>query len=434
MLYLHSLLLFLLIGTELFFIYLEARNLNHSEQKARHKSDWLKEAFEVDDLDQLLSYNRLNSGFSRLKGGIFLLFSLLVLYSGLFAQMVDLVENHIPYRPFELSLAGVVFFAGLSMLFILLGAPFSAFKTFVIEEIFDFNTNTVGLWFKDLLKSLLLTALIVSLLSAALLYFVELLPQLWWLAGWGLVVGFGLLMQIIYPRLIAPLFNKFERVEEGELRDAVEEVFERAGFECSQIYTMDASRRSSHSNAYFVGFGRTKRVVLFDTLVEQMSLSQVQAVLAHELAHWKKGHIWKRILLGAAKNFVVFLILFYLLESRWLYEMFAVEVVPYAGFLLAGLWLSPIGHWLSPLTNYFSTSDEKEADRFARDVLEDPEPMIGALCKLGGENLANPFPDPLYAAFHYSHPPIPERIRLLKNQDSNLEEAESLEEEKVSVD
>jgi len=434
MFYLHLLLLFLLIGTELFFLYLEARNLNYGEQKARQKRDWLKEAFAVDDLDELLSYNRLNSGFSRLKGGIFLIITLLVLYSGLFARIVELIETHLPHRPLDLSLAGVVFFAGLSMLTLLLGAPFSAFKTFVIEEIFDFNTTTLKLWVKDLFKSLLLTALIVSFLSAALLYFVDLIPQFWWLAGWGLFVGFGLLMQIIYPRLIAPLFNKFERVEEGELSEAVEEVFDSAGFECSQIYTMDASRRSSHSNAYFVGFGRTKRVVLFDTLVKQMSLPQVQAVLAHELAHWKKGHIWKRVLLGAAKNFIVFMILFYLLESRWLYEMFAVEVVPYAGFFLAGLWLSPIGRWLSPLTNYFSINDEKEADRFARGVLEDPEPMIGALCKLGGENLANPFPDPLYAAFHYSHPPIPERIRLLKDQNSTSKEAEEVETEKISDD
>ncbi|MFP4687888.1 MAG: M48 family metallopeptidase, partial [bacterium] len=301
-----------------------------------------------------------------------------------------------------------------------------AFKTFVVEEIFDFNKQTVFLWLKDLLKELLLVVVFTAIIAGAILWFISFLPETWWLAAWGFTVFFGLLMQIIYPRIIAPLFNEFEPIEEGELYEAVREVFDRAGFECSQVYSMDASRRSGHSNAYFVGFGKTKRVVLFDTLIEQMEIPQLQAVLAHELAHWKKGHIWKNILQGALKNLAVFYIIFHLLDSDWLYQMF--EISPsatYAGLVLAGAWISPINRWLSPLENYFSVKHEKEADDFALQVMRGSAPMVEALYRLVGENLSNPFPHPLYTVFHYSHPPVPSRIRRLQRQEKerlNLEE------------
>lgn len=423
MFYLHLLLLSLLILTQSFFFYLSVINLKHGETEAQRESDWLRDKFEVEDVDKLLSYNRLKTGFSRLQSVIMFGLALLVLYTGLFTEAVNWLRKMPVPQNWAKVIHGEIFFVSLSLLSVITSAPFSAFKTFVIEEIFDFNTSTVWLWFKDKIKGLCIGVVITAILAGAVLYFVQVLPQTWWLAGWALFVGFNLLMQIIYPRVIAPLFNDFEPVEAGELRDAVEEVFDRAGFDCSEIYTMDASRRSSHSNAYFIGFGRTKRVVLFDTLVEQMELPEVQSVLAHELAHWKKGHIWKRLGLDAIKNFISFLILYYLVNSSWLYGMFSVpETAVYAGFVLAGLWLSPISKWLSPLTNYFSIRDEREADEFAHEVLEDSEPMIGALCRLGGENLANPFPHPLYETFHYSHPPIPERIKYLKQLDSNQSE------------
>ncbi len=418
MFYLHVLLLALIILTQLFFFWLSMVNLKHGEAEAREQSAWLEEKFGVEDVDRLLSYNRLKTGFGSLQSVVMLGLMLLVLYSGLFTGAVELLCRLSLPAGWETLLRGEIFFLALSVLSLLVSAPFSAFKTFVIEEIFDFNTSTVWLWCKDKLKGLAVGLVITALLAGAVLYFIQVLPTYWWLAGWALFVAFNLLMQIIYPRVIAPLFNDFEPVEAGELRDAVEEVFECAGFHCSQIYTMDASRRSSHSNAYFIGFGRTKRVVLFDTLIEQMELPQVQSVLAHELAHWKKGHIWKRLGFDALKNFITFFILYYLVNTSWLYSMFSVpEAAIYAGFVLAGLWLSPLSRWLSPLTNYLSIRDERAADEFAFEVLEDSTPMINALYRLAGENLSNPFPHPLYAAFHYSHPPIPDRIRYLKQLD-----------------
>ncbi|ERH05571.1 MAG: Zn-dependent protease [Halonotius sp. J07HN4] len=256
----------------------------------------------------------------------------------------------------------------------------------------------------------------VTVLGGAVLAFIEWLPTLWPAAAWGLFVAFSLGMQILYPRLIAPLFNDFDPVDAGEVREAVEDVFERAGFETSDIYTMDASRRSSHLNAYFVGFGRTKRVVLFDTLVEKMALPELQSVLAHELAHWKEAHIWKQFAASAVQMGIVFAVLGWLVDFEPLYVAFGIPVTAtYAGLLLAGLIVGPLLQSTAPLSNKLSLAHEREADDYAAEIMN-PDPMIDALGQLAGENLANPFPHPWYATFHYSHPPIPERIRRLQKR------------------
>ncbi len=412
----HLFLLALILLTELFFFWLDVVNLKYGENKVKAEEKWLTEKFSVDSTEELLAYNRLKMGFSRVKTYLSLLLLLIILYSGVFTRLVKLVE----LLEVNLPVRGVLFYGGAAVIAAFLKAPLSAFHTFVIEEIFDFNTRGVGLWLKDQLKGLLVSLVFTALVTGALLWFIDYFEQTWWLIGWGFFVLFGLLMQIIYPRVIAPLFNEFEQVEEGELYEAVQEVFERAGFECSQVYTMDASTRSKHSNAYFVGFGRTKRVVLYDTLVEQMELDQLQAVLAHELAHWKKGHIWKSILRSALKNGIVFYILFYLLNSDWIFEMFNLPPgAVYAGLVISFLWLSPVFRWLSPVDNYFSVQNEKEADSFALEVMNSATPMIEALYRLVGENLSNPFPHPLYAAFNYSHPPVPDRIRRLKEESKS---------------
>ncbi|MGM0380408.1 MAG: M48 family metallopeptidase [bacterium] len=422
MINLHLILLGLILLTELFFFWLNVTNLKYGEKKVEEEQEWLTEKFSVESTDDLLAYNRLKMGFSEIKSYVGLFFLLFILYSGvltgsgIFTDFVKFVES----LNYSAPLRGIVFFGILTVITTVLKAPFSAFNSFVIEEIFDFNTRGVGLWLKDQLKGLVIGLVMMVLITGTLLWFIDYFEQTWWLIGWGFIVLLGLAMQIIYPRVIAPLFNDFEQVEEGELYEAVEEVFARAGFECSQVYTMDASTRSRHSNAYFVGFGKTKRVVLYDTLVDQMELDQLQAVLAHELAHWKKGHIWKGILRSALKNGIVFYILFYLLNSSWIYGMFNLpETAVYAGLVISFLWLSPVFRWLSPLDNYFSVENEKEADSFALEVTGGAEPMIGALYRLVGENLSNPFPHPLYAVFNYSHPPVPERIRLLKEQEEN---------------
>jgi STE24 endopeptidase len=215
--------------------------------------------------------------------------------------------------------------------------------------------------------------------------------------------------------VIAPLFNDFTPVE-GDLRAAVEAVFEKAGFVCDQVYEMDASRRSSHANAYFVGFGQSKRVVLFDTLVEQHPVEEVQAVLAHELAHWKRSHIWRQFAAGAVQVGILLAVAGWLVDQAWLYEAVGVTT-PAVGLAIAGLWVWPLSRLSAPLSNRLSLAHEREADDFAADVFS-PEPLAAALARLVGENLSNPFPHPLYATFHYTHPPVPERMRRLRSGEA----------------
>lgn len=413
----HAVFLGLLVGVDAFFLIVDVVNLRYGREEVKRNEEELEENFGVDDPGELLNYQLLTTGFSQLKSWIYLGILLLVLYSGVFTEAVLFAEGF----GYGTVLTGTGFLLVLAVVGLLISIPFGAFKTFVIEELFDFNQQTLGLWVKDQLKGLLLTLVFTGVIAAPILWFITLLPTLWWVAAWGLVLAFGLAMQVIYPRIIAPFFNDFEPIEDGELATAIEELFDRAGFECSDIYSMDASKRSSHSNAYFVGFGRTKRVVLFDTLLDQMSIPNVQSVLAHELAHWKKGHVWKGVFRQAVRTGITFYVLHLLVQSPYLYEMFGLPTGSvYAGLLLAGLVIAPINQLLSPLENYFSIQDEREADEYAVRVMGEGESMVEALYRLVGENLSNPYPHPLYASFNYTHPPIPDRVRYIEEEAEDV--------------
>lgn len=402
----------LLAGTELLFSGLDALNLRHGARAVRESEAWVREQLGVDSPDRMLAYQRAKTVLSRAQSWLGVLAVLAVVLSGLFGDVVGLlVETGLPT-----VLQGVVLLVGAVVLVRLLGAPFDLYETFVVEERFGFNNQTPGLWLRDFVVGLLVTVVLSGVVGGVVLAVVDALPTLWPVAGWVVVVGFSLLMMVVYPRFVAPLFNDFDPVESGPLREAVEDVFDRAGFECEQVYEMDASRRSSHSNAYFVGFGETKRVVLFDTLVEQMDRESVQAVLAHELAHWKRGHIWKQLGASAVQMGVVFAFLWWVTASQWVYAAFGLPTVTYAALAVGLLYAGPVLSLLAPLTNRLSLAHEREADDFAARTMGESESMTRALTTLAGENLSNPFPHPWYAAFHYSHPPIPERIRRLSER------------------
>ncbi len=403
----------LLLGTQAFFTALAIKNVSYADRTVTEKTAWLKETLDIEDHNELLNYHRITTAASQLQTWIGLGVLFVVLYSGLFTEIVTLLAA----TGIDPVLQGILFFVGLIIAAQLFSLPFAVLRTFGIEEIFGFNNQTPTLFIRDKLVGTAVSIVFVGLIAGAILWFIQAFPTWWWVAGWALVIGFSLTMQIIYPRVIAPLFNEFTPVEDGELKAGVEDVFDRAGFSCEQIYTMDASRRSSHLNAYFTGFGETKRVVLFDTLVDRMTLPAVQSVLAHELAHWKKSHIWKQIASSAIQMAIVFALLGVLVSYEPLYALFGVpETATYAGLLLAVLIVGPIMELTSPITNKLSLKHEREADAFAVSVMDDGQPMIDALSALARENLANPFPHPTYAAFHYSPPPIPERIRLIEER------------------
>lgn len=300
-------------------------------------------------------------------------------------------------------------------LFSLSDLPLDWYQQFRLEERFGFNKSTPGLWIMDKVKGVLIGAVLGIPVLALILWLVGLSP-LWWLWAFVAFLLFQLVMMVVYPMFIMPLFNKFEELPEGSLRERLFDLGDRTGFRARTILVMDGSRRSAHSNAFFTGFGRFRRIVLFDTLIEQMEERQLEAVLAHEIGHYKLGHIPRLLLLSTVFLFVSFLVLAFLLESPWFVEAFGFAAGDGLGpvLLLFGLLSGLVTFWTGPLMNALSRKHEYEADAFARDALgKDPAPLRNALRVLNEKNLSNLTPHPLYSAFHYSHPTLLERERAL---------------------
>ena len=298
--------------------------------------------------------------------------------------------------------------------------PFEWWSTFRVEEQFGFNKSTQKLWVVDKMKGLVLGFVIGYPLLALLIFLVKSAGSLWWVWGFSVFFLFQLVMVVAYPMFIMPLFNKMEPMEEGELKDRLFALADRTGFKAKTILVIDGSKRSGHSNAFFAGFGRFRRIVLYDTLIEQMGHEELEAVLAHEIGHYKMGHIPKMIGLSGVTTLGMFALLGWLAGGTWFAQAFAftgdaaAEFVPVLllFMLLSGL----LTFWLSPFTSLWSRKHEYEADAFARDAMETAEPLIRALKKLHKENLSNLTPHPSYSRFYYSHPTLLERESSLLNR------------------
>lgn len=315
--------------------------------------------------------------------------------------------------PFVVS--GVLFWAGLLLALALWEAPFQLYADFRIEERHGFNRQAPRLWWADWLKSTALSLVLTSLLAAGALWLVSAAPNTWWLWVAALVSAVSLLLTFISPYVIEPLFHKLEPLEVAGLSSDIRAMTEKAGVHVGRILKLDASRRSSHSNAYFTGLGRVKRIVLFDTLLAQMSPAQILAVLAHELGHWKKHHVLTRMLVMLLLLFVGAYLAFVLTDAAALPSLVGLEAASFpARISILMLAASVLAFPLSPLLTAWSRHDERQADRFAVELHGRAEDLADALAKLGTENLSNLHPHPLYAAFYYSHPPLVERIRTLR--------------------
>jgi len=306
---------------------------------------------------------------------------------------------------------GVVFVVGLLLASAILEVPFQLYGDFRIEQRHGFNRQTPGLWWSDWLKSTALSLLLTSALAAGALTLVQAAPHTWWIWVSALVSGVSLLLTFLSPYVIEPLFHKMEPLEVAGLSDGIRAMTEKAGVHVGRVLKVDASRRSSHSNAYFTGLGRVKRVVLFDTLLAHMSHGQILAVLAHELGHWKKHHVLFRMLTMLLLLVAGAYLAFHFAPGATLPALVGLSVASFpARVVILMMTASVLMFPLTPLFAAWSRHDERQADRFAVELHGQPRDLADALAKLGTENLSNLHPHPLFAAFYYSHPPLVERI------------------------
>jgi STE24 endopeptidase len=298
----------------------------------------------------------------------------------------------------------------------LVGLPFSYLQTFGIEAKFGFNRTTRALWMADLVKGILIGAALGLPFAALVLWLMRTAGALWWMWAWALWVAFQFLLLALYPTLIAPLFNRFSPLPAGAARDTIEALLARCGFENRGLFVIDGSRRSSHGNAFFTGFGRAKRIVFFDTLLERLAPDEIEAVLAHELGHFKLRHVLKRMLWMAVVSLVLLAALASLAASPWFYEGLGVPPAPDrpgVALILFFVALPVFTFVLAPLTSLYSRRHEFEADAFAARNASAAS-LVGALVKLYEDNAATLTPDPLYSAFHDTHPPAAVRIARLE--------------------
>jgi STE24 endopeptidase len=312
----------------------------------------------------------------------------------------------------------VFFLVAFSLIQFLLNLPWSVYSTFILEEKFGFNKSTPKLFIIDRLKGLLLGSLIGIPLLYAILSLFNALGGWWWLASFLLITAFQFFLVWIYPTVIAPLFNKFHPLEGAELKQGIEKLVESAGFNAKEVFVMDASKRSSHGNAYFTGFGKNKRVVFFDTLLKQLQDKEILAILAHELGHMKLKHIPKSMITSIVLSFVGFWLMGQLTHATWFYNGHFLKIMSPGALILLFTQAIPLyTFWFSPIQSWISRKREFEADAYAAKET-DPQFLIDGLLKLYQQNASPVITDKWYSGFYHSHPPALERIRKLHSLKS----------------
>lgn len=392
--------------------YLKFLNLRHLEAHGARIPAEFEGTIDGDLLRKTRDYTVENSRFGFLASGFSHLATIVFLFGGL----LHLYNAYLLSLDRSFVITGVLFFLFLSYASMVLSVPFDLYATFRIEKKYGFNTMTPRLWVTDQLKSLALsTALLVILLIVAF-RLVNGSPRLWWLWLWIFFLAFGIFMMYISPYVIEPLFNKYTPIDDPDLEEKIRELMDKTGIQVSRVFKMDASKRSTHTNAYFTGIGRVKRIVLFDTLLEKLTRQEIMAVLAHEAGHWKRRHLLKGIALSQILALAGLYLAFKMTYSPLLTDLFGIEPPSFfAKVVIIGFLFSILSFPLAPLTNLMSRHFEREADDFACRFTGDRGSMVSSLVKLARDNLSNLHPHPWYAAFYYSHPPVVERIRRIRD-------------------
>jgi STE24 endopeptidase len=337
---------------------------------------------------------------------------LVVLFSGVLPWIFAFFRTQLGRSTWTMALALLVIALALS----LLDLPFDWYSQFRLEARFGFNTTTSNIWWTDRVKGLVLATLLGYPLVVVILFLIQSAGRLWWVWAWLTLMGFQLLVAVLAPVLILPLFNKFTPLPEGSLRERLLALAQRTAFQAKSIQIMDGSKRSRHSNAFFTGFGRFRKIVLFDTLVQQLLEPELEAVLAHEIGHFKKKHIPKMLCVSALGSLFGFYVLAWLLRQEWFFRSFGFAPGNVAaGLVLFALLSGVVTFWGSPLLHWWSRRHEYQADAFAAQTVGQPGSMVSALRKLNEKNLSNLTPHPFYSGFYYSHPTLLERERALRN-------------------
>ncbi len=370
----------------------------------------LKGIYDEEKYKKQQDYEKTNHNFSLITSTFSLLIMLLMLFLDGFAY-VDNIANSITTNKIFTSLIffGIIFFAS-----DILTMPFSAYAVFVIEEKFGFNKTNVKTFILDKIKNWFLLVLIGGGLLALLIWFYDVTKEMFWIYAWIVVSVFMIFMTMFYSTLIVPLFNKQTPLEDGKLRQEIEKFSNKAGFRLDNIYKIDGSKRSTKANAYFSGIGPKKRIVLYDTLIEDLSVEELVAVLAHEIGHYKKKHTLSSIIVSVLQTGLTFFILSLFLDNPLLSEALGVDEVSFHISLIAfGILYSPISMIIGIIMNIVSRKNEFAADRYAAENYK-AEYLISGLKKLSVKNLSNLNPHPVYVFFNYSHPPLLSRLKALK--------------------
>ncbi len=391
-------------------LWLSLRNAKHVAKHRAAVPQEFADKITLEEHQKAADYTRTKGSFGRFN----LILSAVVLLLWTLGGGLEILDNSIRSFNWEPLTTGVVFIIGFSLISSIIDIPTSIYSTFVIEEKFGFNKSTIKVFFIDMLKGAALSVAIGIPLIMLVLWLMESAGSLWWLYAWAALTAFSILMMWAYPKFIAPIFNKFKPLEEGDVLNRITTLLDKTGFNSDGVFVMDGSKRSSHGNAYFTGFGKTKRIVFFDTLLKHLTPTQVEAVLAHELGHFKHKHVLKGMIVSMTMTLVGFAVLAWLMQQQWFYNALGVSQSSTYMALVLFILVSPaFTFFIGPIMSRWSRKHEFEADSFAAQQSDSAE-LISALVGLYKKNAGTLTPDPLYSAFYDSHPPASIRIAHLK--------------------
>jgi STE24 endopeptidase len=403
--------LFFLAASVMVRLWLSQRQMNHIQAHKNQVPEAFVDKIKLDDHQKAAAYSCAKLRVGRISLAWETTWLLIwTLGGGLSAIDIWWANYELP-----LLLNGIAVIASLLIFASILDLPFSLYNTFVVEQKFGFNQTTWQTWVLDLFKATLLMVVLGLPLIAAILWIMNQAGQHWWLYAWLVWTGFSLLMIWAWPAFIAPLFNKFSALDDASLKSRIDNLLQRCGFHSQGVFVVDGSKRSAHGNAYFTGFGKNKRIVFYDTLLESLSEDEVEAVLAHELGHFKRHHIKKSLGLSLITTLIGFALLAWLMGSPWFYTAMSVENASTHTALLLFILVMPVfTYFISPLFSALSRKHEFEADEFAKSN-SDYRALISALVNMYRDNASTLTPDPVHSMFYDSHPPASIRINHLKS-------------------